>query len=57
MGAQVSITNQYAKEAGFKGRPTSIQISRSVEAAKKKLRIQYRALLKKIGSSKAELNP
>jgi hypothetical protein len=48
-GAQISlITHQQAKEAGFKDRPASIQVSGVGSGNKNKLRVQYRTLLGKI---------
>jgi hypothetical protein len=48
-GAQISlITHQHAKEAGFKGRPASIQVLGVRSGNKNKLRVQDRTLLRKI---------
>ncbi len=47
-GAQISlVTNQYAREAGFKGRPASIRISGVGTGNKNKSKVQYRALLRR----------
>ncbi len=57
-GAQISlVTLQYAKEAGFKGHPASIQIFGVGTGNKKRLKIQYRVLLKKRDRSVAEFTP
>jgi hypothetical protein len=54
-GAQISlVTHQYATEAGFKGRPASIQISGVGAGNKNKSRVQYRVLLKKRDGKVAE---
>jgi hypothetical protein len=49
------ITNQYAKEAGFKGRPASIQSLWVGWGSKKRSRVQYRVLLQKMDWSIAEI--
>jgi hypothetical protein len=57
-GAQISlVTHQYAKEAGFKGRPASIRISGVGTGNKNKSKVQYRVLLRKIDGSLAEFTP
>jgi hypothetical protein len=57
-GAQISlVTHQYAREAGFKGRPASIRISGVGASNKNKSRVQYRALLWRIDGSLAEFTP
>lgn len=43
--------SQYAREAGFKGRPASIQISGVGSESKNRLQIRYRVLLRKIDGS------
>jgi hypothetical protein len=54
-GAQISlVTHQYAREAGFKGRPASIQISGVGTGNKNKSRVQYRVLLRRRYGSLAE---
>ncbi len=54
-GAQISlITDQYAKEAGFKGCPASIQFSDVGSGSKKKSKVQYRVLLRKTDRSLAQ---
>ncbi len=54
-GAQISrITHQYAKEAGFKGRPASIRISGVGTGNKNKSNVQYRVFLRKVDESLAE---
>jgi hypothetical protein len=45
------------KEASFKGCPASIQISGVGSGNKKKSKVQYRVLLKKIDGSVAEFRP
>ncbi len=57
-GAQISlVTHQYAREAGFKGRPASIQISGVGTGNKNKSKVQYRALLRRGDGSIAEFTP
>jgi hypothetical protein len=57
-GAQIPlITHQYAKEAGFKGHPASIQISGVGSGNKKNQKVKYRVLSKKIYVSLAEFRP
>jgi hypothetical protein len=47
-GAQISlVTHQYAREAGFKGRPASIQTSEVGTGNKNRSKVLYRVLLKK----------
>jgi hypothetical protein len=54
-GAQISlVTHQYAREAGFKGRPASIQISGVGTGNKNRSKVLYRILLKKIYGKMAE---
>jgi hypothetical protein len=54
-GAQISlVTHQYAKEAGFKGRPASIRISGVGTGNKNKSKVQYRVLLRKRDGSIAK---
>ncbi len=54
-GAQISlVTHQYARDAGFKGCPASIQISGVGTGNKNRSRIQYRVLLKKRDRSVVE---
>jgi hypothetical protein len=58
MGAQISLmTHQYAREAGFKGRPASIRISGVGTGNKNRSRVQYRVLLKRWDGSLAEFTP
>jgi hypothetical protein len=57
-GAQISlVTHQYAREAGFKGRPASIRISGVGTGNKNKSKVQYRALLRRRDGSIAEFTP
>jgi hypothetical protein len=57
-GAQISlVTHQYAREAGFKGRPASIRISGVGTGNKNKSKVQYRVLLRKRDGSIAEFTP
>ncbi len=57
-GAQKSlVTHQYAREAGFKGRPASIRISGVGTGNKNKSKVQYRALLRRRDGSIAEFTP
>jgi hypothetical protein len=42
------ITNQHAKEAGYKSRSASLQMSGLRSGSKKKAKIQYRALMRKM---------
>jgi hypothetical protein len=57
-GAQISlVTDQYAREVGFKGHPASIQISGVGAGSKNRSRVQYRALLRKRDGSVAEFTP
>jgi hypothetical protein len=57
-GAQISlVTHQYAREAGFKGRPASIRISDVGTGNKSKSKVQYRALLRRRDGSIAEFTP
>jgi hypothetical protein len=57
-GAKISpVTHQYAKEAGFKGHPASIQISGVGTGNKKRSKVQYRVLLKKRDGTIAEFTP
>jgi hypothetical protein len=57
-GAQISlVTHQYAREAGFKGRPASIRISGVGADNKNKSRVQYRVLLRKKDGGLAEFTP
>jgi hypothetical protein len=54
-GAQISlVTHQYAREAGFKGRPASIRMSGVGAGSKNKSRVQYRVLLRKRDGGVAE---
>jgi hypothetical protein len=57
-GAQLSlVTHQYAKKAGFKGRPASIQISGVGTGNKSRSKVKYRVLLKKRDGTVAEFIP
>jgi hypothetical protein len=57
-GAQISLVmHQYARKQGFKGRPASIQISGVVFENKKKSKVQYKVLLRKIDGSLKEFRP
>jgi hypothetical protein len=57
-GAQISlVTHRYAREAGFKSRPASIQISGVGTGEKNKSKVQYRALLRRRDGSIAEFTP
>ncbi len=57
-GAHISLViHQYAREAGFKGRPASIQISGVGSGNKNKSKVQYRVLLKKRDWCVAEFTP
>jgi hypothetical protein len=54
-GDQISlVTQQYAKDAGFKGRPASIQISRVGTVNRNRSKIQYKVLLRKRDGTAAE---
>jgi hypothetical protein len=57
-GAQTSlVTQQYAREAGFKGRTASIQISGVGTGNKNRSKAQYRVLLRKRDGGVAEFTP
>ncbi len=51
------MTHQYARDAGFKGRPASIQISGVGTGNKNRSKIQYRVLLRKRDGAVAEFTP
>jgi hypothetical protein len=51
------VTHQYAREAGFKGRPASIQISGVGSGNKNKSKVQFRVLLRKRDGGVAEFTP
>jgi hypothetical protein len=54
-GAQISlVTHQYARGAGFKGCPASIQIYGVGAGNKNRSRVQYRVLLRKKDGDMAE---
>jgi hypothetical protein len=56
--AQISlVTHQYAREAGFKGRPASIRILGVGTGNKNKSSVQYRVLLIRTDGSLAEFTP
>jgi hypothetical protein len=48
MSTDLAYHSSVPKEAGFKGRPASIQISSVGSGSKKKSKVQYRVLLRKI---------
>ncbi len=57
-GAQILlVTQQYAREAGFSGRPTSIRISGLGLGNKNRSKVQYRVLLRKRDGGVAEFTP
>jgi hypothetical protein len=57
-GAQISlVTHQYAKEAGFRRRPTFIQIPGVGAGGKKESNVQYRTLLRRHDGSIANFSP